>query len=112
MSVSHRTSDNRKFWEYHDLLFGDQRRLDRAGLLAKAQTLELREKDFDACLSSEKYKVQIRQDSQDGARAGVSGTPSFFIYGIFLSGAQPGISFERIIQDELAATSTRQQKTL
>src|SRR6266849_8758350 len=43
-----------KFWEYHDLLFTNQSKLDRPGLIAKAQTLKLDEKQFDACLSSEK----------------------------------------------------------
>ena len=91
-----------KFWEYHDLLFGDQARLDHAGLLGKAQNLKLDGKQFDSCLSSEKYKPQIQQDSQDGMRAGVSGTPGFFINGIFLSGALPEAAFEKTIQEQLS----------
>ncbi len=94
-----------KFWEYHDLLFGDQNRLDKNGLLEKAKTLKLDEKQFDSCLTSEKYKAQIQQDSQEGMRAGVSGTPGFFINGIFFSGAQPESVFEKAIQEQLAATS-------
>ncbi len=35
-------------------------------------------------------------------RAGVTGTPGFFINGICLSGAQPEAAFEKIIQAELA----------
>src|SRR5713226_685861 len=90
-----------KFWEYHDLLFGDQSSLDRNGLIAKAAKLHLDEKQFDACLTTEKYKAQIQQDSQDGMRAGVSGTPGFFINGIFLSGTQPEAIFEKAIQEQL-----------
>ncbi len=90
-----------KFWEYHDLLFGDQSSLDRNGLVAKAAKLHLDEKQFDACLTTEKYKAQIQQDSQDGMRAGVSGTPGFFINGIFLSGTQPEAIFEKAIQEQL-----------
>ncbi len=92
-----------KFWEYHDLLFANQNKLDRNGLLEQARTLKLDEKQFDSCLSSEKYKPQIQQDSQDGARAGVSGTPGFFINGIFLNGAQPEAAFEKTIQEALTA---------
>jgi len=92
-----------KFWELHDLMFGDQGGLDRPGLLTKAQKLQLDEKQFDTCLASEKYKAQIEQDSQEGMRAGVSGTPGFFINGIFLSGAQPEATFEKVIREQLSA---------
>jgi len=92
-----------KFWEYHDLLFGDQGALEKAGLIAKARQLQLDEKQFDACLSTEKYMDKIRQDSQEGLRAGVSGTPGFFVNGIFMSGAQPEATFEKLIQEQLSA---------
>jgi protein-disulfide isomerase len=92
-----------KFWEYHDLLFADQNRLDRPSLLSKAQNLKLDEKQFDSCLSSEKYKPQIELDSQDGMRAGVSGTPGFFINGIFFGGALPEVAFEKNVQEALSA---------
>jgi protein-disulfide isomerase len=35
-------------------------------------------------------------------KLGVSGTPSFFVNGRFLSGAQPYASFARLIDEELA----------
>jgi protein-disulfide isomerase len=91
-----------KFWEYHDLLFGDQGNLDRNGLIAKAAKLQLDAKQFETCISSEKYKAAIQQDNQEGVRAGVSGTPGFFINGVFLNGAQPESTFEKTIQDQLA----------
>jgi protein-disulfide isomerase len=94
-----------KFWEYHDLLFGDQSSLDGNGLIAKAAKLQLDAKQFEACFSAEKYKPQIQQDNQDGLRAGVSGTPGFFINGVFMSGAQPETAFENLIQEQLAVSS-------
>jgi len=93
-----------KFWEYHDLLFGDQGGLDRNGLIAKAAKLQLHAKQFDGCISSEKFKPQIQQDSQDGMRVGVTGTPGFFINGIFMSGAQAEATFEKAIEEQLAAS--------
>ncbi len=92
-----------KFWEYHDLLFGNPDKLNRSGVAGMAQSLGLDEKQFDACLSSGKYTKQIEQDLQDGIRAGVEGTPGIFINGILLSGAQPEAAFEKIIRAELAA---------
>jgi protein-disulfide isomerase len=54
-------------------------------------------------LDSGRHKPAIEQDRQEGLRAGVSGTPGFFINGIFVSGAQPLSAFEKIIDSELAA---------
>jgi protein-disulfide isomerase len=92
-----------KFWELHDAMFSDQAGLDHDGLVAKAKKLNLDEKQFEACLTSEKYKAQIQQDSQEASRFGINGTPAFFINGVFLNGAQPESAFESLIRDELAA---------
>ena len=97
--------EQRKFWEYHDLLFADQSKLNQDGLMDKARTLKLDEQQFESCLSGEKFKAQIQQDSQDGMRAGVSGTPGFFINGIFMSGSQPESAFENLVQEQLSASS-------
>jgi len=92
-----------KFWEFHDLLFAEQAKLHREGLLEQARNLKLDEKKFDACLASGKYRAQIEQDRQFGLRAGVNGTPGFFINGNPLSGNMPQESFEKIIEAELGA---------
>ena len=44
----------------------------------------------------------VQQDVDEGTRAGVTGTPAFFINGRLLSGAQPLESFTRVIEEELA----------
>lgn len=92
-----------KFWEYHDLLFESQGKLDAASLDGYAQSLKLDGKKFQACLASGKFKAQIEQDLHDGARAGVDGTPGFFVNGVFLNGAVPLSSFERVIDEQLAS---------
>ena len=91
-----------KFWEYHDLLFENPNKLNREGLVEQARSLKLDEKQFDSCLSSGKYKAQVEQDRQLGLRAGLTGTPGFFINGNMLSGNLPQDSFEKVIQSELA----------
>jgi protein-disulfide isomerase len=91
-----------KFWEYHDALLTDQSKLDEAGLTATAQRLGLHEKSFQSCLVSGKFKAQVEQDVQDGTKAGVSGTPGFFINGVSVNGSQPQVEFEKIIDLELA----------
>jgi protein-disulfide isomerase len=72
-------------------------------LIERARSLKLDEGQFDWCLANGKYKAQIEEDIREGMRAGVSGTPGFFINGIWLSGAEPEAAFEKIIQAELPA---------
>ena len=100
-----------KFWEMHDAMFADQAGLEHSGLVAKATKLGLDEKQFDTCLTNEKYKAQIQQDSQEGARFGVNGTPSFFINGVFLNGAHTEAAFEKAIKDELEAVPDRKSSS-
>jgi len=94
-----------KFWEYHDLLFANYEKQNRDGLIENANTLKLDNKQFEACLTSGRYKSQIDQDIQMGNRGGVVATPGFFINGTFVYGAQPPAVFEKIINEELSASS-------
>jgi protein-disulfide isomerase len=100
-------SDQSKFWEYHDLLFQNQNKLTREGLLDQARTLKLDEKQFDSCLASGKYKTQVEQDRQLGLKAGLSGTPGFFVNGKMMSGNLPQETFEKFIDGELGASDTK-----
>jgi protein-disulfide isomerase len=43
-------------------------------------------------------------------RAGVNGTPAFYINGISLSGSQPASAFYKIIDEQLAALSPKTPK--
>lgn len=90
-----------KYWEYHDQLFTVSN-LEKNALLDYAKQINLDEKQFGNCLASEKYKAAIDNDLAEGVRAGVHGTPGFFINGIAASGAQQQQAFERIIDDELS----------
>jgi len=90
-----------KFWEYHDQLFAAPK-LDKDTLIEYARNLKLDDKQFSACLTGEKYKPEIQKDLDEGSKAGVTGTPGFFISGIALSGAQGQDAFARIIDDELS----------
>ena len=90
-----------KFWEYHDQLFTSSK-LEKDDLIGYARNLNLDDKQFGSCLSSEKYKADIEKDEQEGKKAGVNGTPGFFINGVFLNGAQGHDAFARLIDDELS----------
>lgn len=78
-----------KFWEYHDVLFANQRKLGINDLKRYAKELNLNENQFTTCLDSGKYTALIREKVQEGITAGVSGTPSFLVNGTIVVGAQP-----------------------
>lgn len=90
-----------KFWEYHDLLFETQGSHSRERLMENAEKLKLNGARFRFCLDSGKYKPQIERDAQEAIASGATGTPTFFINGIPLAGAQPASAFEKIIDEEL-----------
>ena len=90
-----------KSWEYHDSLFEAQSKLDEVDLFTRARALKLDESAFLTCLNSGKFRPSIEADRKEGADAGVVGTPGFFINGVFLDGAQPQATFERLIDKAL-----------
>jgi len=91
-----------KFWEFHDSLFADASKLDNPDLIERARTLGLRDEPFRACLASGKFKASVDADREAGIKAGVGGTPGFFINGVPLSGAQSPAEFEKIIDTQLS----------
>lgn len=95
-----------KYWEYHELLFANPDKQDRAGLIDQARALKLDDKQFEGCLSSGKYRREVQADAQLGMSGGVTGTPAFFVNGNFLNGAQPAEVFEKIIDQLLSASKT------
>lgn len=56
--------------------------------------------DISACLKNETYKADVTSDLVAGQAAGVKGTPSFFVNGKFLEGAQPYSVFKQAIDSE------------
>ncbi|HVZ87802.1 MAG TPA: thioredoxin domain-containing protein [Polyangia bacterium] len=92
-----------KFWQMHDKMFANQQALDRASLEKYAQELGLDMAKFKAALDSGKYRDKVDAEDKEGAAAGVTGTPTFFINGTRLVGAQPAEAFKAVIDKELKA---------
>lgn len=93
--------DQGKFWEMHDMIFENQHAMGVSNLKSYAEGMGLDSQQFDQCLDSGKYAQEVLDDQQDGARLGVSGTPSFFINGKNIVGAQPFETFKEAIEAEL-----------
>jgi protein-disulfide isomerase len=90
-----------KFWEMHDKLFSNQQALSDATYAQYAKELGLDMAKFNADLSSPDIAAGIQKDMQQGSSLGANGTPTFFINGRQLVGAQPAEQFKQIIDDEL-----------
>jgi protein-disulfide isomerase len=91
-----------KFWEMKDILFNNQKSLKEEDLIRYAQELGLNLEQFKSDLTSRKYKEQVERDSKEAAALGVTGTPSFFVNGRYLSGAKPLEAFVQVIDEELS----------
>jgi protein-disulfide isomerase len=96
-----------RFWEYHDLLFQNQGRLDEASLREHAGSLGLEQSTFDQCLESGKYSQEVQDDFTDGQAYGVTGAPTFFINGRKLVGAKPFPTFQEVIEEELGKAAAQ-----
>jgi protein-disulfide isomerase len=94
--------DQGKFWQFHDAMFADQGKLDPASLKSTATKAGLDSKKFDACFDSKKMVPAVKADQAVGSGVGVNGTPTFFINGREVVGAESVQSFSEIIDDELA----------
>ncbi|MBF0340997.1 MAG: DsbA family protein [Magnetococcales bacterium] len=94
-------ADQGKFWPMHDLLFDDKTNLDPPELKKAAKTVGLDQAAFDKCLESGKHGARITADLTDGKKLGVTGTPTFFINGVRVVGAQPFEKFKSVIDEEL-----------
>ncbi len=90
-----------KFWQMHDKLFANQQALDRPSLEKYAEELGLNMAKFKAALDSGKFKDKVDADAKEGAAVGATGTPTFFINGTKVVGAQPFDAFKTVIDTEL-----------
>jgi len=90
-----------RFWEYHDVLFENTQRLDVAQLKEHARALKLDATRFDHCLDSGEQGAAVQSDLTQAQRLGLTGTPSFFVNGHFLSGAIPYSTLREIVEQQL-----------
>lgn len=78
-----------KFWEMHYLLFANQQRLSRQDLEGYAEELGLDMQRFRYALDTGMYEQSVKEQTAEGQRFGVQGTPSWFVNGVLQSGALP-----------------------
>jgi protein-disulfide isomerase len=103
-----------KYWALHDRLFANTRTLGPGELGEHARAAGVAPAPFEECLQSGRQAAAVRRDLADGQRAGVRGTPTFFLAAVApdgstltvlrtLRGAQPFAAFKEAIDAALAA---------
>jgi protein-disulfide isomerase len=111
--AAHCAGEQARFWEMHQRLFARQGALGPADLLQHAGTLGLDGDRFRQCLESGRHAAKVRQSQAEAQRAGITGTPTFFL-GLtgpdrspvkamrIIQGAQPYARFQEAIESLLS----------
>jgi len=94
--------DQGKFWEFHDKIFGEQAKKGEGTIQFSendvrkwaGQISGLDMNKWNECFNSKKYQAEVEKDVQDGSAYGVSGTPTIFVNGKAIVGAQPFSAFK------------------
>jgi protein-disulfide isomerase len=97
-----------QFWPYHDRIFtGDAEGLSDSNLRATAAALKLDSDKFGKCLDSGKEQAAVEKDLDQGKNLGVSGTPSFFINGYYVSGAISYADLRELVDQQLTQRTNK-----
>jgi protein-disulfide isomerase len=89
------------YWPFHEKLFSSES-LGNSTYIQYAQDLGLDMGTFESCLSDHKYQQAVQADSDFAINLGIRSTPTFFINGLAIVGAQPLDVFKQVIDKELA----------
>lgn len=105
-NAAHCAQEQGDFWAYHELLFSDQLALSADSYLAYADTLGFDITEFSACLEEDRYVDVVMEDTSIlTALSAPLSTPTFFINGQYVAGAQPFSVFAELIDAELSSVN-------
>lgn len=94
-------NDQGVYWDYHEKLFSSET-LDEPTYIQYATDLGIDVDKFTACLADGSHDEFIQKDMDFALDLGVQSTPTFFINGLAIVGAQPLTNFTQLIDQELA----------
>ncbi len=91
------------FWDFHWQAFSEQRALTRENLISWATMVGVDPKAFRDAFDEQSFARKIDTDLELGKAVGVFGTPTTFVNGVRVDGAQSLETFQSVIDDELGA---------
>jgi protein-disulfide isomerase len=90
-----------KFWEMHDILFANQRFLDKPKLFEYAKKIGLDMDPFKKAMLDHQFGPEVERTMEEGQYAGVRGTPTMFVNGRLATGADSFDSLRPMLDVEL-----------
>jgi protein-disulfide isomerase len=90
------------FWDYHDLIFANNRALSNEDFESYAAELGLEMTTFRQCVQNREAQQIVDADTAAAEKLQISGTPSFLVNGIPMHGAQNLEAFSQVIDAEIA----------
>jgi protein-disulfide isomerase len=100
-----------KYWELHDFMYKELKTFDMSQIEQRTQALNLDSAHFNQCVDSAAETAEITADKTEGQHLGVSGTPTVFINGRFISGNAKYEVLRDMVQQELAAITPHPRET-
>jgi protein-disulfide isomerase len=94
-------NDQGVYWDFHEKLFSSET-LDEPTYIQYASDLGIDVDKFTSCLTDGSHEDFIEQDMAFALDLGVQSTPTFFVNGLAIVGAQPLSNFQQLIDKELA----------
>lgn len=91
-----------RYWDYHTRLFAGSAAFSRSLFDKYAADLKLDAAKFKSCMDEHRTEKEVRADADYAAQVGIRSTPTFFINGVAIIGAQPFEVFKQVIDLELA----------
>jgi protein-disulfide isomerase len=100
-----------KFWQTHDMLYGTHDKWENLKsvapyLQAQIPALGLKQDAMTTCLQTGVGSATVRDDVAGAQRSGAHSTPTFYIEGGLLEGAQPIDIFRRVLDSVYVAKTT------
>ena len=93
---------NDAFWKWHDTAFKNQQALGTDSYVKWAQDAGVKDiAAYKAGLDGHKWADKVEKDKNEGSAAGATGTPAFFVNGVFINGAQQFDSYKKVVDQEL-----------
>jgi protein-disulfide isomerase len=89
------------FWAFHDKAFAEQSNISTANIKSWGKAAGLTDEQMDQCLTSKDVAAKVKEDIEQGDKAGVSGTPAIFINGRRYNGQFSVAQLRMAIDSEL-----------
>lgn len=106
-TAAHCAHEQGRWQQMSDLLFANQNRLGVDHLRRYAEEVDLDLEAFEMCLRDDVWRGRIEADVRAGREAGVTSTPTFFVNGLMLTGAQDYARFDALVEQELVRLGRR-----